>query len=298
MKKILVAGVLIVILVAFAVNLQAKNFMWEVQGGKNKAYLLGSNHTMPKDVYPLDEQIEKAFEESDKLVVEVDATSIDQQEVNNYIVMHAIYRDSMNLKTVLPDDVYKTVNEEIMELGFQDDQVKVYKPWFVSINLSLGALQKIDVEKDQGIDLHFLNKAKEREMPVLELETAISQFKALSSMDEDVQKDVLINSLAELDDIPKFFDKLLIAWKDGDADKMNELSRLKILEAEEELPGIRDYYNELFLKRDKKIVEKIADYLESEEENTYFIIVGAVHLVGEDGLLQMLQDKDYKIVQD
>ncbi|MBN1327165.1 MAG: TraB/GumN family protein [Candidatus Cloacimonetes bacterium] len=297
MKSIKIAFTLLLISGVILTNLFAENFMWEVQGGYNKAYLLGSIHTMPKDIYPLDEKIERAFLESDKLVMEVNPTKFDQQEINNFIITHAVYQDTTNLKTHLPQDIYQTLNAKFMELGFKDDQVKAYKPWFVSINLSLGALQKIDVEKEQGIDLHFLKKAEEREMPVLELETALAQFEALSSMDKETQKDVLINSLDELDDIPKFFDKLLQAWKDGDAEKMNEVSRQKILEAEEELPGIRDYYNELFLNRDKNILEKITAFLEDEEKSTYFIIVGAVHLVGDDGLLQMLQEKGYKIVQ-
>jgi uncharacterized protein YbaP (TraB family) len=298
MKSVKVVIVTVLMLIALMQILFCKNFMWEVQGGKNKAYLLGSIHTMPKDVYPLDEKIESAFQESDKLVVEVNTNKLDTKEITNYVRKYAIYQDSTNLKILLPKDIYQVVNEKVMELGFKDDDIKAYKPWFVSINLSLGALQKIDVEAGLGIDVHFMAKAEEREMAILELESALSQFKVLSSMDDEVQKDILVMSLDEFDELPKLYDKMLKAWEEGNAKLLNEVSRLKILEAEEDLPGIKDYYNELFLKRDEKIVEKIVTFLEDKEENTYFIIVGAIHLVGEDGLLQMLKDKGYKVVQE
>jgi len=89
MKTINFVLTLLITLGTILCNLYAVNFMWEIQGGANKAYLLGSIHTMPVDVYPLDEKIESAYKESDVLVVEADATTIDQTAVNNFIVANA-----------------------------------------------------------------------------------------------------------------------------------------------------------------------------------------------------------------
>jgi len=297
MKIVTFVITLLMILTAILTNLYAENFMWEIQGGKSKAYLLGSIHTMPKDVYPLDEKIETAFSDSDVLIVEADPTTLDQTEVNNFIMTNAVYKDSINLQTVLDEELFNNISVKMQELGLTEEQLKSFKPWFVSLNLGMGALQKIDITTGQGIDLHFLEKAHEQEMTILELETAVSQLEALSSMDDETQIDYLQYSLNDLENAKKDFMKMLECWLAGDAEAMNKQTKMKLLELKDELPGIVHYYNQIFVNRDINIAKKLAGYLENEEDHTYFVIVGAFHLIGDDGLLNLLQNKGYKTIQ-
>jgi len=297
MKIVTFVITLLMILTAILTNLYAENFMWEIQGGKSKAYLLGSIHTMPKDVYPLDEKIETAFSDSDVLIVEADPTTLDQTEVNNFIMTNAVYKDSINLQTVLDEELFNNISVKMQELGLTEEQLKSFKPWFVSLNLGMGALQKIDITTGQGIDLHFLEKAHEQEMTILELETAVSQLEALSSMDDETQIDYLQYSLNDLENAKKDFMKMLECWLAGDAEAMNKQTKMKLLELKDKLPGIVHYYNQIFVNRDINIAKKLAGYLENEEDHTYFVIVGAFHLIGDDGLLNLLQNKGYKTIQ-
>ena len=297
MKVISFVLTLLIILIVLVSHLNAEIFMWEIQGGQNKAYLLGSIHTMPADVYPLDEKIESAYQESDVLIVEADATTIDQTVINNFIIANAVYRDSINLQSILDEELFNNISLKMQELGMTEEQLKAFKPWFVSLNLGLGALQKIDITTGQGIDLHFLNKAHEQEKTILELETPIIQLEALSSMDEQTQIDYLQYSLEDYENAKENFMKMLECWKTGDADAMNTQTKMKLLELRDELPGITHYYNEVFVSRDINIAKKLAGYLEGEENHTYFIIVGAFHVIGDDGLLKLLNDKGYKTKQ-
>jgi uncharacterized protein YbaP (TraB family) len=209
-KRIIIVAAICLI---FSTQIWSKNFMWEIQGGKNTAYLLGSIHTMPKDVYPLDEQIETAFQESDVLVVDVDATTLDQNEVSSFIGLNAVYQDSINLQSVIDEELFNNISLKMQELGLTEEQLKAFKPWFVSLNLGLGALQKIDITTGLGIDLHFLNKAHESEMPIKELETAISQLEALSSMDDQTQIDYLQYSIDDYEQSTTIFMDMLEAWR-------------------------------------------------------------------------------------
>ena len=297
MKVISFVLTLLIILIVLVSHLNAEIFMWEIQGGQNKAYLLGSIHTMPADVYPLDEKIESAYQESDVLIVEADATTIDQTVINNFIIANAVYRDSINLQSILDEELFNNISLKMQELGMTEEQLKAFKPWFVSLNLGLGALQKIDITTGQGIDLHFLKKAHEQEKTILELETPIIQLEALSSMDEQTQIDYLQYSLEDYENAKENFMKMLEYWKTGDADAMNTQTKMKLLELKDELPGITHYYNEVFVNRDINIAKKLAGYLEGEKDHTYFIIVGAFHVIGDDGLLKLLQNKGYKIKQ-
>lgn len=295
-KRLIVVALLGFVILSTTLNCTS-SFLWEVENGKNKVYLLGSLHIMPEEVYPLDDRIEKAFEKADILVVEVDATTLDQTAVNNFIIANAVYRDSINLQSILDEELFNNISLKMQELGITEEQLKAFKPWFVSLNLGLGALQKIDITTGLGIDLHFLNKAHEQEKTILELETPIIQLEALSSMDEQTQIDYLRYSLEDYENAEENFMKMLECWKTGDADAMNTQTKMKLLELKDELPGISHYYNEVFVNRDINIAKKLAGYLEGEEDHTYFIIVGAFHVIGDDGLLKLLNDKGYKTKQ-
>ena len=272
-------------------------FLWEVENGKNKVYLLGSLHIMPEEAYPLDERIEKAFEKADILVVEVDVTTLDQEKVQAFITENAYYAGANNLQKELPEDLYKSVSEKFAELGVSMDQIDIYKPWFVTLNIVLSSLSKLDITLGLGIDLHFLNKAHEKEMKILELETTISQMEMLASFPEDIQNDYLQYTLDNFEQVDTIFKNMLEAWENGDTDEMNAITKMKMLELEDELPGIAGYYNRMFIERDEKILDKLEVLLNNEEEKVYFIIIGAMHLIGDDGLLKLLQEKGYKTKQ-
>ncbi|MCK4980940.1 MAG: TraB/GumN family protein [Candidatus Delongbacteria bacterium] len=295
MKKRFIIAVCLIM--SFTLLIGADNFLWEVENGKNKAYLLGSIHIMPEDTYPLDDKIESAFKEADVLVVEVDITKIDQGKIQAFIAEKASYEEGKSLQTEIPADMYKSLSEKFEELGVPMAQIDIYKPWFVSMTLGLLGLQKLNVTAGQGIDLHFLNQANEKEMEILDLETAGAQLEILASNPDQVQIDYLQYSIDDYEQSTVVFMEMLDAWKTGDTEKMNKVSKVKMLELGEELPGIIDFYNKLFTERDEKILQKIIEHLENEDDHVYFIIVGALHLVGEDGLIKLLNDKGYKTKQ-
>ena len=295
MKKRFIIAVCLIM--SFTLLAGADNFLWEVENGKNKVYLLGSIHIMPEDTYPLDDKIESAFKEADVLVVEVDITKIDQGKIQAFIAEKASYEEGKSLQTEIPADMYKSLSEKFEELGVPMAQIDIYKPWFVSMTLGLLGLQKLNITAGQGIDLHFLNQANEKEMEILDLETAGAQLEILASNPDQVQIDYLQYSIDDYEQSAVVFMEMLEAWKTGDTEKMNKVSKAKMLELGEELPGIIDFYHKLFTERDEKILQKIIEHLENKNDHVYFIIVGALHLVGEDGLIKLLNDKGYKTKQ-
>jgi len=296
-KCIITLLALLCLTLSFASALHADLFLWEISKGQNTSYLLGSIHLMPKSVYPLDEKIENAFQESDVLVVELDATTLEQNVINTFIAQHALYADSTTLESELPVELFTDVAEKFIEMGFTQEQLNRFKPWFVSLNLGMSGLQKLDVDAGLGIDMHFLNKAHEQEMEILELETPTSQMEMLASLPEDIQADHLAYTLEEFNDTDSTFFEMLDAWQIGDTEKTNLLSRVKMFELEDKMPGMAEYYNRMFCEREEKMAEEIDTFMDDEEGNVYFIIVGAFHLVGDDGLLKRLEDNGYKIKQ-
>ena len=299
MKKTAQIITMLCVLSFLTLSVQAGLCLWEVESSKSKVYLLGSIHIMPKDTYPLNEQIEKAFTASDILVVELDPQNVDQAEMNTLVMETGLYPKETTLQSKIPESLFKTLTEKFKTFGMTPEQFNRFKPWLAGLTLNMLALKQVKIEKAQGIDLHFINKAKarEKEMPILELEKPVTQLTALSSMPEDIQSKFLQSCVDDFDKVQEEFGKVLAAWKKGDTDSLDKLARQKIKDMEAELPGIITYYNALFPEREKEMLKKIATYLEDEKKQTYFVIVGAFHLVGDDGMLQALKDMGYTIRQ-
>lgn len=273
------------------------NFLWEVNDGGTKLYLLGSIHLMRKEMYPLDEKIEASFQNSDILVVEADPSKIDQQKMTELVMQNGFYKEGESLETKITAELYQKVSETFNNFDTPITQIRKYKPWLICLKLGLMNLEKLGMKSELGVDVHFIAKAQEREMEILELESADLQITLLSSFPEEHQIDYLEHVLNDTEDIERAVNDMIAAWKTGNVDSMNATVKQRILEDADKLPGLRDYYNNLFSQRDEHIFQKLITYLKSDSGKTYFVIVGAGHLVGKDGLLQMLEDNGYKTVQ-
>jgi len=298
MKKILLLVVAVFLLFLVRIELYAENnFIWEIEGGSSKMYLLGSIHLMPEEVYPLDEKIEACFEEADVLAVEADPTTIDQTKVQQLVMEHGLYKEGETLQTNIDSVLYNRVAAIFGEFGLPMQQVNMYKPWFVSLNLAMLEFQKMKMSAELGIDLHFLKAAKAKEMEIVELESGLGQLELLTSFPEDSQDEYLEYSLNNYENVQEMINTMVRAWQTGNAKLMNTAIKQNMLEFCKNMPAMQDFYNKMFPDRDNKIVVKLDEMLKNSEKKTYFVVVGSGHLVGEDGLLKLLKDRGYKTKQ-
>ncbi len=287
----------ITVFLMLTVLVGAENMLYETQDTPNKVYLLGSIHLMPEDAYPLDSALDTAFDESDVLVVELDASQIDQAELQTFLAQKAFLPIETQLSDLLAPKVFRSLTEKLEAIGIPQAQMNRFRPWFASMSLSAGILVKLGLKPELGIDMHFLNKAHQKNMEILELETMMLQMEKLSSLPDSVQVDYLNYSIDDFDKIEDVFKELIQAWEIGDAKKLDELSRGKMKEEAEELPGIMLYYDKLFTEREGGMVDQIMQYANGDEKHTYFVIVGSFHLVGDDGIIQRLKDNGINTIQ-
>lgn len=274
-----------------------KNFLWEVENGKTKMYLLGSIHLMPESTYPLNPIIESSFNESDILAIEADPTKIDQAKVQQLIMNTGMYPQGETLKENIDTELYQKIETVFTTFGMPMQQIDMFKPWFVGFNLAMLEIQKTKLDPKLGIDMHFIEKAKNKDIEIIELENGYDQLKLLTSFPEEAQEQYLEYSLDNYENVQEMFDTMLKAWTTGDAELMNTATKQKMLDFCKTMPGLEEYYEKMFLQRDIKIVEKLDKILKSNDGKTYFVVVGAGHLIGEDGLLQLLKDNGYKTKQ-
>jgi uncharacterized protein YbaP (TraB family) len=264
---------------------QNKSFIWKISSEVNSIYLLGSIHVANPEIYPLDSSIEDAFELADNLVVEVDITQIDEMQTLQLIMDYGTYPPSDGLRNHISDDLYAQLVEQ---LGFYTllSNFDIYRPWVVVLMQEQLQLQELGYNAEYGIDLYFINKAVESGKDIIELETADFQFELLGSLPDELMILVLEENI-ENPLTPEDAALLFEAWEDGDAVEMESL----LFEALNEEPALAPYYDKMVYERNINMAETIEGFLTDDE--SYFLVVGAGHLVGDNGLIAILDERGY-----
>jgi uncharacterized protein YbaP (TraB family) len=252
-------------------------FMWKVTSGDATVWLLGSIHTAKAELYPLPEEIETAYQKADSLVVEVNINDLDPMAM----VARAMYTDGTLLKDHLKEKTWTELELVLKEYNVPEMAYATAKPWFAGLMLMQFALQQKGYDPNMGVDKHFLDLAKDKK-GILELESLEFQLNMLENMSKDPDS-FIEYSLKDLDILFEQVEKMFKAWDKGDIDLMTKL----IVDARKDDPEHEDLYKILLDDRNITMTNKIKEYLKTDK--TYFLVVGAGHLIGEKGILNLLK---------
>ncbi len=277
------------ILIPNPLSQSKKNFLWKVQSKAATVYVLGSIHFLKKEMYPLNESIEKAFDQSDVLVVEANLNEVGKVDMQKFMRV-ALYPEKDSLEKHLSTETYEWVKKELPEFGLPLELANKQKPWFLALTLVSIEILKLGFDPNYGIDKHFLSKATGKKK-ILELESIDSQVDLFSNLSEKEEELYLLSTLKDLKVAEQEVNKLIEAWALGETTSMESIIMRKVKED----PRVSIIYDKLLYERNKNMVTKIEDYLKGKE--TYFVVVGAGHLVGNKGIIELLKGKGYLIEQ-
>ncbi len=266
-------------------------FFWEVSSGQNKAYILGSIHVAKKDIYPLSSNLETVFEEADFLAVEVDLTQVNELELAAAMIDKAVYRDGGSLRQRLPPKTYQLAAEKMGQMNMDIRMFNMYQPWFLAVTLTSYALLELGFSPDWGIDQYFMNKAKDSGKKIVEMETFEYQISLFSELSDELQELFLLSTLSDLETIEENIDVIFQVWKQGNKRRLKTILKRGL----RQYPQLRPFYDSVFVQRNKNMARQIVRYLDSGD--SYFVVVGAGHLVGQQGIIQILRDKGYNLRQ-
>jgi len=266
-----------------------KSFLWKIQSEANTVYVLGSLHFAKREIYPLHQRIENAFEQSDFLVVEANVNDIGKADVQK-LVGSALYPANDTLEKHVSAETYEQVKKEMGGLGIPPELIHKQKPWFLAMTIVALESVKLGLDPKLGMDMHFLSKAQGKKK-ILELESLDYQISVLSGISDKDQELFLLYTLKDLNILEQELDKMIKAWTSGDTKAMEALMTRSVSE-DKRLSSI---YEKLAYERNKNMASKIEDFLKAKE--TYFIIVGAGHLVGNEGIIELLKRSGYRVEQ-
>jgi uncharacterized protein len=291
-KRIFISILVIVSIFVFSSQVKAeKSFLWKIQTEKGNSYLLGSIHLLKKEYYPLRKVIEDSFAECDALVVEADLNGDKAMKSGVTMLQKGFYKEGESLKTDLSEKTYQLAADKLKSIGMNIENFQKYKPWMLAMLVLNQALVKLGFNPSYGIDFYFLGKATAMKKEILELEGIEFQLKLFESFSKAEMEKFLLSTLLESDQMGTQMDLLIKSWLSGDLETMETL----MTDGVKKEPELSDFYNKLIDVRNAGMMEKIQTYL--KEGKKIFVVVGAAHMVGKKGIVQLLKDKGFKVDQ-
>ena len=289
-RRVLTALLLFVLgsTAAFA-QTTGSQFMWKVEGPNgSSAYLLGSLHILTAEYYPLSAAINKAFAESKTLVEEVDIDEMNDPMIMMAALSKAMLADGRTLDQLIAPELYAEVKRSADKAGLPMMAIQRMKPWLVSIALMAPTLQAAGFKPEHGVDKHFFDRAKDSGMKRQGLETMAFQIDQLDSMPPKLQEEMLRATIEDLDKTVAGVKEMAQAWSFGNVAAMEKMT----LEEMKEAPEL---YQRMLVQRNLNWVPHVEACI--KQNAACFIVVGAAHLVGPDGLPVLLAKKGYKVTQ-
>ena len=287
MRQRLAAVIVLVLCLASSIAGQTKSFMWKVEGEGGSAYLLGSLHVLTPEWYPLNATINKAFAESKVLVEEIDIAEASDPTQMMSALMKAMLTDRTLDKVIAPD-VYAEVKKRAEKVGLPMTAIDRMKPWLVAITLMAPTLEAAGFKPELGVDRHFYDRAVDSKMKRQALETLQYQLDRFDELPMPLQEAMLKSTLTDLDIEVGNVKEMAQAWGFGDVATIEKMTLASLKEAPE-------LYNRLLLERNHNWMPHVESCI--KQNAGCFIVVGAAHLVGPDGLPVLLQKKGYKVTQ-
>lgn len=266
--------------------------MWQVDsnGAAGQLYLFGSLHYGAENFYPLPERVLSAYRKSDVLAVELDTESLSPAMSRQLLAHLGQYNDDRRLSETLSQDLWRNLSRQGEVLGMNPEQLLRLKPWLAALQLVNMQVSLSEYRQNLGLDTHFLRLAHSKgDKEIRPLETLEQQLALFAGLDERQQEAFLARTLAEFNAGEMQLESLAQAWREGDAAALEEA----ILGAFTNEEYSRNLYDRVFRKRNRAMAEAAIGYLDEGER--VFLVVGVGHLLGDEGLVQLLSARGYRV---
>lgn len=266
-----------------------RHMLWTVSSDAGvEGYLVGSVHLMKPEAYPLAEAFDEAFAAADVVAFEADQDSMTAQ-AQTLTMRLGVYPGGQTLESELSDTTYAALEAWAAELGLPLAQLQRLEPWMIALMVPVIQIQQAGYAPQSGIDAHFFAKAKEAGTPRVAFETPEEQLGFFDTMPPQEQEAFLKHGLDEAEETVAMMDEMTAAWRAGDA---GTLERLLQDEMQQQFPAL---YQTLVVDRNDRWMPEIVRLL--GDEAVPLIVVGAAHIVGEDGLTALLEAEGYRVDQ-
>ena len=263
--------------------------LWQVSDGDNSVYLLGSFHALEDTDYPLAPSVDAAFADAERLRFELDPAVLASPELGVQLAAAGRLPAGKTLQSEVSPAVWTKLEAYAASRGMPMAALAPFEPWFVSVVISVTEMQRMGLKPEQGLDTTMAARATAAGKPSAGLETAAEQISAFDTMTREEQEQALAETLDEAADFEKQMRELHGMWRRGDEHALYDRMGA----------DLRDRYPRLYarinVERNDSWLPKLRALLDGEKSDDTLVVVGALHLLGKDGVVDKLRKSGYRV---
>lgn len=265
-------------------TVKVKPALWAVKDTDTTVYLFGTVHVLKPGLSWFDGAVQKAFDKSDELVLEL-VLPDDQAEVAKATLPMAMDQSGKPLPQKLDPETLAAYQATLTGLGLPANAFDAFEPWFAGVTLSVLPLTKHGYDPNQGVEKQLTAKAKAGAKPISGFETLTEQLGFFDTLPEVEQVSFLKSVVKDIDKLGPQLDKMVLLWGKGDPDGL-AVTMNESMEATPELAKT------LLFDRNARWADQIKTRM--EKPGTVFVAVGAGHLAGEKSVQDYLAERGLK----
>ncbi|MFN2542473.1 MAG: TraB/GumN family protein [Chthoniobacterales bacterium] len=263
----------------------AASCVWKVTGPNGGTlYLGGSVHVLRPTDYPLPAAYNYAFDASTRLVFEMDPK--DLRRAAKGMVKAGEYPKQDSLKNHVDRRTYDYLRRFFALLPVAEDKFSRYRPWFLAMLLESMALHEFS--RQLGVESFLERRAAANLKPVSGLESLRETVERYSKLSDRQSEALLLLTFIPAQSGANQSSGMLEAWRRGDVDALAQAGQ----DAYRDFPSLRE---RIVTARNRNWLPKLESFLHGRE--TCFVVVGAGHVGGAEGLLSILRARGYRIEQ-
>lgn len=254
--------------------------LWELDTNGNKVFVLGSVHFLRSSDYPLAAEIDEAYAGADRIVMEIDMDDLDPMQAQAVMTQMGM-SDGQSLSDAIGESGYSEAQQLAGAVDIPLALFETFEPWFAALSISQLRMMQLGFDPGWGIETQLTQRAARDGKPISGLETLTEQLSFMDGLDDETQRLFLLESLREANEIDEEIRAIVAAWKTGDSDALETM----LLDGLTKAPEL---YDAILTQRNRNWVAKIEELVHSQEN--VLIVVGTMHLVGDNSVLAMLAD--------
>jgi hypothetical protein len=222
------------------------------------------------------------------VIFETDIEKMQSPEFQQTMLRELSYSDGRNLQQVLRAETYIALGDYFAARGIPIDSVANYKPGLVATLMTVIELQRLGLV-GEGVDTYFNTKAAMDQKQRGQLESVDDQIRFIANMGAGQEDELLAFNLEDMEKLPGLWKTMKDSWRNGNMPKLYQETGVSL---KNDFPEV---YQSLLVERNDAWMPQIEALLKTTEVE--FVLVGALHLAGEDGLLSRLAARGYSVRQ-
>jgi uncharacterized protein YbaP (TraB family) len=259
--------------------------VWAIHGEHNTVYLAGSVHLLKASDSTLPAAFDRAYTGSQSLVMELDLGKLDPLEAAGWMMEHGMLPEDSSLRKAVGEERYRRVSAEAARLGLPMEVADKLAPWVVGLQLMELQYAQLGFDSQAGVEQQLERRAQTDGKPTSGLETMSEQLGVFETLSPEEQARFLDLIVTEMHAVGSETQSVVSAWRVGDSARLAALLG-------DEYKSFPALYRTLVSDRNKRWVPQIEKLLKAKDN--YFVVVGALHLVGDGGLLELMRRDGFK----